>query len=141
MASYHRIQKQLKGAVEPQKINSLADIRDQLQRLLSPGFVAAIPADWLEHLPRYLQALERRLEKLRSEPQRDHGLLLELQPLWLRYWSRCEAEGSCRGSEFQRFRWLLEELRVSLFAQELKTVETVSVTRLEKMWKQLCSAG
>nr|NIR25921.1 DUF3418 domain-containing protein [Gammaproteobacteria bacterium] len=47
---------------------------------------------------------------------------------------------ACRDSEMQRFRWLLEELRVSLFAQELKTVETVSVPRLEKLWKQLCGS-
>ncbi len=141
LASYHRISKQLKGGVQPQWINSLADIREQLQRLLVPGFVARVPAEWLEHLPRYLQALERRLEKLRSDPQRDRQLLMEMQPLWERYWARCGEEGACRDSEMQRFRWLLEELRVSLFAQELKTVETVSVPRLEKLWKQLCDIG
>ncbi len=139
LASNHRIQKQLKGAVQPQWINSLADIREQLQRLLAPGFVAAIPAEWLEHLPRYMLALERRLEKLRSDPQRDRRLLLEMQPVWQHYWARCEEKDSCRDSEMQRFRWLLEELRVSLFAQELKTIETVSAPRLEKMWKQLTS--
>ena len=139
LASYHRIQKQLKGAVQPQWINSLADIREQLQRLLVPGFVAATPGEWLEHLPRYMQALERRLEKLRSDPERDRRLLLEMQPLWQRYWARCGEEGSCTESEIQRFRWLLEELRVSLFAQEYKTLETVSVPRLEKLWKQLAA--
>ena len=139
LASYHRIQKQLKGAVQPQWINSLADIREQLQRLLVPGFVAATPGEWLEHLPRYMQALERRLEKLRSDPERDRRLLLEMQPLWQRYWARCGEEGSCTENEIQRFRWLLEELRVSLFAQEYKTLETVSVPRLEKLWKQLAA--
>ncbi len=141
LAAYHRIQKQLKGAVQPQWLNSLADIREQMQRLLAPGFVAAIPVEWLEQLPRYLQAVERRLEKLRSDPPRDRHLLLEMQPLWQRYWARCDEDGRCRDSEMQRFRWLLEELRVSLFAQELKTVETVSVPRLEKLWKQLCSGS
>ncbi len=141
LASYHRIQKLLKGAVQPQWLNSLADIREQLQRLLAPGFVAATPAEWLEHLPRYLQAVERRLDKLRSDPPRDRHLMLEMQPLWQRYWARCGEAGACRETEMQRFRWLLEELRVSLFAQELKTVETVSVPRLEKLWKQLCAAG
>ncbi len=137
LASYHRIQKQLKGSVQPQWLNSLADIREQLQRLLMPGFVARTPAEWLEHLPRYLQAVERRLEKLRGDPPRDRLLMLEMQPLWQRYWARCEDVENCPGSELLRFRWLLEELRVSLFAQELKTIETVSVPRLEKLWKQL----
>jgi len=139
LGSYHRIQKQLKGAVQPQWLNSLADIREQLQHMLAPGFVAAIRIEWLEHLPRYMQAIERRLEKLRTDPERDRRLLLEFQPLWQRYWARCEDEGSCHGSEMLRFRWLLEELRVSLFAQELKTIETVSVPRLEKLWKQLAA--
>ena len=87
-----------------------------------------------------MQALEQRLEKLRRDPQRDRNLLLEMQPLWQRYWARCEEMENCRDSELQRFRWLLEELRVSLFAQELRTTETVSVPRLEKLWKQLASA-
>jgi ATP-dependent helicase HrpA len=139
LAGYHRIQKQLKGAVQPQWLNSLADIREQLQHLMVPGFIATMPGEWLEHLPRYMQALERRLEKLRSDPQRDRQLLLELQPLWQRFWARCGGEGECPDIGVQRFRWLLEELRVSLFAQELKTVETVSVPRLEKLWKQLVS--
>jgi ATP-dependent helicase HrpA len=140
LAGYHRINKQLKGAVQPQWLNSLADIRDQLEHLFVPDFVAATPSEWLEQLPRYLQALERRLEKLRGDPERDRRLLLEMQPLWQRYWARCDEAGSCKGGELQRFRWMLEELRVSLFAQELKTLETVSVPRLEKQWKQLTAA-
>jgi ATP-dependent helicase HrpA len=139
LAAYHRINKQLKGAVPPQWLNSVADIREQLEHLLPPGFAAQTPLEWLEQMPRYLQALERRLEKLRSSPERDRALLLEMQPLWQRFWRRCEAADSCRDEGLQRFRWLLEELRVSLFAQELGTVERVSVPRLEKEWKLLAA--
>jgi ATP-dependent helicase HrpA len=139
LAGYHRIQKQLKGAVQPQWLNSLADMREQLQHLMVPGFAAAIPGEWLVRLPRYIEALERRLEKLRGDPQRDRQLMLEMQSLWQRYWARCGGEGECRDSGSERFRWLLEELRISLFAQELGTIETVSVPRLEKLWKQLVS--
>ncbi|MFO7594128.1 MAG: ATP-dependent RNA helicase HrpA [Pseudomonadota bacterium] len=137
LALYHGINKQLKGAVQPQWLNSIADIREQLGHLLTPGFVADIPLMWLEQLPRYMQAIERRLEKLRSNPERDRRLLLEMQPVWQRYWRRCDTTSNCSGEGLQRFRWLLEELRVSLFAQELGTVERVSVPRLEKEWKTL----
>jgi len=137
LSAFHRINKLLKGAVQPQWLNSIADIRDQLEHLLAPGFAANTPLPWLEQMPRYMQALERRLEKLRSDPERDRRLLLEMQPLWQRYWARCEQASQCRDEALQRFRWLLEELRVSLFAQELGTIETVSVPRLEKQWKGL----
>jgi len=140
LAGYHRINKQLKGAVQPQWLNSLADIREQLERLFVPNFVAITPREWLAQLPRYIQAVERRLEKLRGDPERDRRLLLEMQPIWQRYWARCDQAGGCEESELQRFRWLLEELRVSLFAQELKTVETVSVPRMEKQWKLLAAS-
>jgi len=140
LAGYHRIQKQLKGAVQPQWLNSLTDIREQLEHLFIPDFVAQIPVEWLQQYPRYVQALERRLEKLRGDPERDRRLLLDMQPLWQRYWARCVDTGNCEESELRRFRWLLEELRVSLFAQELGTLETVSVPRLEKQWKQIITA-
>ncbi|MCW9088532.1 MAG: DUF3418 domain-containing protein, partial [Gammaproteobacteria bacterium] len=81
--------------------------------------------------------VEKRLEKLRSAPERDRQRMLELQPLWQKFWRRCESPGSCNSTELHYFRWLLEELRVSLFAQELGTVERVSVPRLEKQWKGL----
>jgi ATP-dependent helicase HrpA len=137
LAGYHRINKQLKGSVQPQWLNSLADIREQLGRLFVSDFVAQTPSEWLSHYPRYIQALERRLEKLRSDPERDRRLLLEMQPLWQRYWVRCDDGKNCQSTEMKRFRWMLEELRVSLFAQELKTLESVSVPRLEKTWKQV----
>jgi len=139
LAGYHRINKLLKGSVQPQWLNSIGDIREQLDHLLAPGFVTHTPLEWLQHLPRYMQALERRLEKLRGDPERDRRLLLEMQPLWQRFWRRCEEESACSEPELQQFRWLLEELRVSLFAQELGTIETVSVPRLEKRWKELAS--
>ncbi len=141
LAAYQRINKILKGAMQPQWLNSIADIRDQLDQLLPPGFAERIPPQRLSHLPRYLQAVERRLEKLRTDPERDRRLLLEVQPLWQRYWQRCGEGQSCTDQAWQRFRWLLEELRVSLFAQELGTSERVSATRLEKEWKGLASQG
>lgn len=137
LAVQQRINKILKGTMQPQWLNSVADIREQLAYLLQKGFVASTPATRLKDLPRYLQALEKRLEKLRSDPERDRRLLLEVLPLWQRYWQRCGEGRDCSAAEWQHFRWLLEEMRVSLFAQELGTSETVSATRLEKEWKTL----
>jgi ATP-dependent helicase HrpA len=137
LATHHAIKKALKGAVPPNWLESMADINEQLGRLIYPGFVTATPALWLLQLPRYLQGIERRLEKLKADPQRDRATLREMQPLWQRYWQRCEGAGRCGEGELLQFRWLLEELRVSLFAQGLKTLEPVSVPRLEKRWKSL----
>ncbi len=139
LAAQQRINKALKGNVQPQWLNSIADIREQLDHLLAKGFVARTPLSRLQDLPRYLQAIEKRLEKLRTDPERDRRLMLELQPLWQRYWQRCGESDICVEASWQRFRWLLEELRVSLFAQELGTSETVSAPRLEKEWKALSS--
>ncbi len=139
LAAQQKINKTLKGSLQPQWLNSVADIRDQLERMLRRGFVTKTPVVRLKDLPRYLLAVEKRLEKLRSDPERDRRLLLELQPLWQRYWERCGEGPNCGTSSWQQFRWLLEELRVSLFAQELGTSERVSVPRLEKMWKELAA--
>jgi len=137
LATHHAVKKQLKGAITPNWLESLSDINDQLGRLIYPGFVARTPPQWLLHLPRYLQAVEMRLEKLKADARRDRTLLREMHPLWQRYWQRCDQPGSCDEPELNAFRWLLEELRVSLFAQGLKTLETVSVPRLEKRWQGL----
>ena len=113
------------------------DIQSQLQRLMPKRFVLQTPWSQLQHFPRYLKAITLRLDKLRADAARDAKLLSELRPLEQR-WSRRVAE--LKGTPDARiddFRWQLEELRVSLFAQELRTPQPVSVKRLEKVWSQL----
>ncbi len=113
------------------------DIQSQLQRLMPKRFVLQTPWSQLQHFPRYLKAITLRLDKLRADAARDQKLLAELRPLEQR-WSRRVAE--LKGTPDARmddFRWQLEELRVSLFAQELRTPQPVSVKRLEKVWAQL----
>jgi len=91
----------------------------------------------LQHLPRYLKAIVMRLDKLRSEPARDAQRLADLRPLEQR-WLRTVAERKgAADPRLTEYRWLLEELRVSLFAQELRTPQPVSVKRLDKAWEQL----
>jgi ATP-dependent helicase HrpA len=114
----------------------LADIRAQLQALLPAQFIAQTPVAQIGHFPRYLEAIVRRLDKFRTDPARDAQLRAQIAP-WLVRWQREAAQ--YRGALPQRLqdlRWLLEELRVSLFAQELRTPMPVSLKRLEKVWAQ-----
>ena len=113
------------------------DLQDAAERLLSKGFIEGTPYERLQHFPRYLKAMSLRLDKLRADPQRDARLAAELAPLVVQ-WQR-EQQKQARSGEtdprLEQFRWMLEELRVQLFAQELKTPVPVSVKRLTKMWQ------
>jgi ATP-dependent helicase HrpA len=91
----------------------------------------------LHHFTRYLKAITARLDKYRADPARDAARLKELQPLEQRYARLLAERKGVVDERLQEFRWLLEELRVSFFAQELRTPQPVSVKRLEKAWAQL----
>ncbi len=113
------------------------DVQAQLARLCPKRFVAATPWVQLAHLPRYLKAITLRLDKLRTDPARDAQRLAELRPIEQRYLRLVAERKGAPDVRLEEFRWLLEELRVSLFAQELRTPQPVSVKRLEKAWQQL----
>ncbi len=106
------------------------DIRVQLEWLLHKKFIKETPYERLQHLPRYLKAISHRIEKLRNNPARDEQCMAQLQPL-LQAWQRKSQQGTSDPRIYE-FAWLLQELRVSLFAQELKTPVIVSIKRLEK---------
>jgi ATP-dependent helicase HrpA len=115
------------------------DVKRQLERLLAPGWLARTPWPRLQHYARYLRAASLRLDKLRTDPARDARLAAELAPLqaaWLRE-AAAQARYGVLSAELEQFGWLLEELRVSLFAQELKTPVPVSPKRLAKLWQTL----
>ena len=129
IAEHAQVQKRI-AALAKGYPGQVADVRDQCARLLERGFVARLPWERLQHLPRYLKAAAARLDKLRADPARDQRLATELAPLhsaWLR------AKSGRQSPEMEQFRWLLEELRVSLFAQELRTPVPVSAKRLAKL--------
>ena len=136
---FHSINRDLSGALPADCLEAVADMRGQLGRLVYPGFVKEIPGDWLQHLSRYLKAIERRLDKLRSSPRRDRELMLDVQKLEQKLIQRLENCDPHREIDpgLLNYRWMLEELRVSLFAQELRTIAPVSVKRLEKSWKAM----
>jgi ATP-dependent helicase HrpA len=135
LAEYHGLPKRLQGAKgHPQAV---ADIQAQMQSLVGKRFIADNDYANLTHFPRYLKAVNVRLEKLRADPSRDTRLMAE----WMQVatpWQRAQKDRGGKSDPKQaEFRWLLEELRVSLFAQELRTPMPVSVKRLQKVWETM----
>ena len=116
-----------------------ADIGQQLQRLMPKDFLQQTAWTQLHHLPRYLKAMTLRLDKYRADPARDAAKMAELKPLEQRYWRLVAERKGQVDARMQELRWLLEELRVSFFAQELRTPQPVSVKRLDKLWAQIQS--
>jgi ATP-dependent helicase HrpA len=119
--------------------DAVADAQQQIQRLIPKKFLQATPWDRLQHLARYLKAITLRLDKYRADPARDAARLTELRPQEQRYWRLVAERKGAVDERMQEFRWLLEELRVSFFAQELRTPQPVSVKRLDKAWAQIQS--
>jgi ATP-dependent helicase HrpA len=114
-----------------------ADCAQQLQRLMPKNFAVSTPWPQLPHFARYLKAVVLRLDKWRADPARDSQRLGELKPQEQRYWRLVAERKGVVDDRMLEFRWLLEELRVSFFAQELRTPQPVSSKRLDKAWAQL----
>ncbi|MDN3904050.1 ATP-dependent RNA helicase HrpA [Arthrobacter sp. YD2] len=132
LSSTRRINKALKGTTSLALISALNDIRAQLENLVYPGFVARTGYAQLMHLPRYLAGIERRLEKLPNNVQRDGLQMAVVQGLEDDYDDAVAALAPGRGTppELAEVRWMIEELRISFFAQELGTVRSVSEKRI-----------
>ncbi len=135
----HQVQKQLKGKISLHLALSLADIKQQLQRLVYPGFLRQTPWVWLQQYPRYLDAILYRLDKMGTVMNRDRASSEELAGLWAQYESRVRQyeDRQMIVEPLTDYRWMLEEYRVSLFAQPLKTLHPVSAKRLRKIWQEL----
>jgi ATP-dependent helicase HrpA len=132
LASTRRIEKQLKGTTSLALISALNDIKSQLEHLVYPGFVARTGYAQLSQLPRYLAAIEKRLERLPGNVQRDALSMAAVQRLEDDYDDAVSAllPGRRAGGELAQVRWMIEELRVSLFAVELGTAYSVSEKRI-----------
>ena len=116
---------------------AVADAQQQLQRLVGKRFLLEAPWTQLQHFPRYLKAIVLRLDKYRADPARDATRMAEVRSQEQRYWRLVAERKGVIDERMDELRWLLEELRVSFFAQELRTPQPVSVKRLEKVWAQL----
>ncbi|KUY87038.1 ATP-dependent RNA helicase HrpA [Burkholderia territorii] len=114
-----------------------ADLQQQLGALVGKRFVIDTPYAQLAHFPRYLKGIALRIDKLKADPARDAKQSAELLPLVQQYQRAVSQRGGVADPRLAEFRWLLEELRISLFAQELRTPMPVSVKRLHKVWESM----
>ncbi|MEP6677686.1 MAG: ATP-dependent RNA helicase HrpA [Betaproteobacteria bacterium] len=138
-AEYHGLTLRL-AAVPPPQARFAAGLAAERDSLVHPGFFGATPWAQLVHLPRYLKALDRRLARHLERPDRDARHAAELAGFAMRHKERVERERAAGGAgspALEAFRWLLEELKVSLFAQELRTPFPVSWKRIQKAWKDV----
>ena len=138
LGEHAQVQKRL-AAVQKGFPQAAEDVRAQCARLLAPGWLARTAWERLQHLPRYLKAAALRLDKLRADPARDAQRAAALAPLEQAFRRESAARARLGGltPELEQFGWLLEELRVSLFAQELRTPVPVSAKRLAKLWQSM----
>ncbi|MEN0035889.1 MAG: ATP-dependent RNA helicase HrpA [Cellvibrio sp.] len=118
---------------------TISDINQQLTQLFYPSLVYKTPAQWLPQYPKYMRGIQQRLEKAALNPQKDKLQLAEIAPHWQRLADYLTKEGEYRlaqNASLLEYRWWIEELRISLFAQTLKTLIPVSDKRMDKQWEQ-----
>lgn len=118
---------------------TISDVNQQLGQLFYPGLVYNTPPQWLQQYPKYMRGILQRLEKATLNAQKDKLQMAEVAPHWQRLRDYLEKEGDYRLAqlpELMDYRWWIEELRISLFAQTLKTQVPVSPKRLDKQWEQ-----
>ena len=137
LATHHQLDLQLSDADNPYWEGALRDIRTQLANLMPRHFLTETPFQWLVHVPRFLQAISHRLRKLANAGlSRDEQATAQVNEYWSRYQPRQERHRlhGIHDPGLEQFRWMIEELRVSLFAQELRTSLPVSAKRMESQW-------
>ena len=136
---YQSIQKTLKKPRGLDGMESYRDIAEHLQSLVYPGFMESLPPTLLDGLPRYLEGLQYRLDKLAADPRRDGQRTREIRLYWEQYQQRAErhAREGIDDPALLEFRRMLEEFRISLFAQPVGTAMPVSDKRLQAQWKEV----
>ena len=135
LSEYHQLSRQLKSKIPPYALPVASEIHQQLDHLIYPEFVSHTPIKWLPHLARFIKAAQMRFENCGANTQRDRQQSKVINTFIDRYQNAIER--SPNNESLQEFRWLIEELRVSLFAQVLKTSVKVSESRLEKIWQSI----
>ena len=125
----------------PATVNRLKrDVEQQIALLVYKNCFSQTPWEQLQHVPRYLKALRLRIEKQPANPDRDGKNAASVGVLWQKWQDKVNALHQVNldvPQDIQNYRWLIEELRVSLFAQELKTPFPISIKRLEKTWADI----
>lgn len=137
------VQQRLKKVTQLTWIETVADVREQLDALLFNGFLHELDSERLGHYPRYLQALEQRLDRLEGQYQRERQQTLTVKALTEPLWQRLKPEQVADPATLPalvEYRWMLEEYRVSIFAQTLGTALPVSEKRLKAQWRDIEAA-
>jgi ATP-dependent helicase HrpA len=139
LLAHHRVRKQLKGKVSFATAFIYADVAAQLDKLVYPGFLTNTPPIWRGELVRYLNAADKRLNRSSGIPAAENMQVDELANFWQRFSQREKMLNDMQqfSADLIEYRWMLEELRVSLFAQTLGTRFPVSAKRLEKQWQKV----
>lgn len=136
------LKKAIKKATSLTTMHAVSDVKAQMENLVYPGFVAKTGYDQLVHIPRYLKAAQVRLTKLGPNLHRDNQLMLTVQDLEDSYDNTVKSlpAGTIVPDALRRVNWMIEELRVSFFAQELGTAYTVSEKRIAKAQREALDA-
>ncbi len=123
-------------------IGAIADIEDQINYLIYAGFINDVPYKYLQHYPRYLDSISKRIEKLKNAQDKDRQNVLLIEEHWNRIKKLVDNayETDNFSSRLNDYRWMIEELRISLFTQELKTKIPISIKRMDKAWDKLQKA-
>ena len=137
MEAHRQVAKRMSGSVSLSWVEPMGDIKDQIVNLIYPGFVTATPAHRLARLPVYFGAIDKRLDSLDREPDRDRRRRSELLSVWEQVKVQYERTTSPTYDKAIAIRWLFEELRVSVFAQELGAADKVSVPKIESLLAKL----
>lgn len=138
---YRVIKKLLKKPLLTQ-LDMVADVQLQLSNLFVDEFIESVDPQWLQQYPRYLAGIRKRFDKSQTNLTKDRRLRIEYSNIWEEYIKRQEslAKQNIKSGELNYYRWMLEEYRISLFSQELKTRFPVSEKRLKKYWNEIIDA-
>ncbi|MCZ2722272.1 ATP-dependent RNA helicase HrpA [Marinomonas sp. 15G1-11] len=136
LSSYQKVAKRMKGNIPLPWTRIYGDIRVQLGHLIYPGFISETPLFWLAQFPRYFKGIETRLERFQNHLAKENAGVTELETLWDRYTKQKNAHlaKNLYDPELMKYRWMMEEYRISLFAQTVGTLEPISDKRLSKQW-------
>lgn len=136
LENYHEAAIILERAKAPSWSENIGEIRLQIERLLVADFWCAVPYEWLQHFPRYLAGIVRRIDKLSGSREKDRANMETVRE-FDRRWVEAAVGEIATNSELLYYRYMVEELRISLFAQELGTSMSVSPKRLDKQWEKV----
>jgi ATP-dependent helicase HrpA len=136
---YKEIKQALSGSTPISWLQSIQDIQSQLDHLIYPGFIQQTEKQWLLQLPKYLNGIEKRIKKLEQTPQKDQQRMAQLAPYWNQYaaWRENGLLISAHSNKLNQYHWMLQEMRISLFCQELGTCIKISFPRLDEIVSEI----